>query len=244
MPAQPDKLDIWNTLGKTDPDQTKGFTRSGGFRGTAIKPIYTTRKMTELFGPAGYGWGMGEPSFQTVASADGEVLVYCTVSLWWVGKDDAGRQTNTVWGVGGDKVVAKGRDGLRSDDEAFKKAFTDAVGNAMKHLGMSADVHMGLFDDSKYVSERRAEEAAASEPAAPPAPKPSKAKMRETWGEMRDELDRCTTVEDLAALWTGPTFRAEFAKMPEDWKEALIEHKDQRKVALTGGAEPTFREPA
>jgi hypothetical protein len=65
-----------------------------------------------------------------------------------------------VFGVGGDKVVIKQQSGLRSDDEAFKKAFTDAVTNALKLIGVGADVHMGLFDDSKYVNEVRQEFAA------------------------------------------------------------------------------------
>src|SRR5690606_23505473 len=38
------------------------------------------------------------------------------------------------------------------DDEAFKKAFTDATLNGFKALGVAADIHMGLFDDDKYVS--------------------------------------------------------------------------------------------
>jgi hypothetical protein len=54
-----DNLALWDRLGKTDPKHTKGFSRAGGFKGTAIKPIYTTQKMTEEFGPAGKGWGMG-----------------------------------------------------------------------------------------------------------------------------------------------------------------------------------------
>jgi hypothetical protein len=39
------------------------------------------------------------------------------------------------------------------DDEAFKKSFTDAITNALKLIGVGADVHMGLFEDSKYVAE-------------------------------------------------------------------------------------------
>ena len=45
----------------------------------------------------------------------------------------------------------------QSDDEAFKKAYTDALSNAMKFIGVAADVHMGLFDDNKYVQEVRSE---------------------------------------------------------------------------------------
>jgi hypothetical protein len=158
---------IWKALGKTDPAHTKQFQRAGGFRGTAIKPIWITQRLTELFGPAGVGWGTSEPQFTTVCGQDGEVLVYCTVAGWY--RDDPetanvfpdGTGKHMVYGVGGDKAVAwVGRDNSRRivcDDEAFKKAFTDAIGNAFKFVGVGADVHMGLFDDSKYVAEVREE---------------------------------------------------------------------------------------
>jgi hypothetical protein len=138
--------DLWDRLGKTDPKHTKPFQRSGGFKGTAIKPMWSYRMMTEEFGPCGQGWGIYEPSFQVVNGTDGEVLVYCTVSIWH------GSAEKVVFGVGGDKVVSKFSSGLKSDDEAFKKAFTDAITNALKLIGVGADVHMGLFDDSKYVN--------------------------------------------------------------------------------------------
>ncbi len=143
--------DLWDKLGKTDPKHTKGFSRSGGFKGTAIKPMYSFHRMTEQFGPCGQGWGVNEPIFQVVPGNDGEVLVYCTASIWH------GERANIVFGVGGDKVVVKYSSGLKSDDEAFKKAFTDAITNALKLIGVGADVHMGLFDDSKYVASVTAE---------------------------------------------------------------------------------------
>jgi hypothetical protein len=58
--------------------------------------------------------------FQVVHAPD-EALVYCTVSIWH------GTRENVVFGVGGDKAVAKFASGIKSDDEAFKKAFTDAI---------------------------------------------------------------------------------------------------------------------
>ncbi len=140
-----DNLKIWDALGKTDPKHTKPFNRAGGFKGTAIKPIWILRGLTEQFGPAGIGWGVNEPRFEVV-QADGEILVYCTVSAWHGNKD------NILWGVGGDKVQAKRSGGSFCDDEAFKKAFTDAVNNAFKSIGVGADVHMGQFDDDKYVA--------------------------------------------------------------------------------------------
>src|ERR1700677_4299650 len=68
---------IWSVLGKTDPAHTKTFKRAGGFSGTAVKPMWANKQMTELFGPCGIGWGQTEPQYQVVEAA-GEVLVYCT----------------------------------------------------------------------------------------------------------------------------------------------------------------------
>ena len=150
--------ELWDKLGRTDPNHTKRFSRAGGFKGTATKPIWVYRRLTEQFGAVGQGWGHFHPEFQVVPGAEGEVLVYCTVECWH------GTRDNSFFGVGGDKAVAKNKNGLFSDDEAFKKAFTDAVMNAFKSLGVAADVHMGLFDDDKYVAEVGREFAAANAP--------------------------------------------------------------------------------
>ena len=49
------------------------------------------------------------------------------------------------------------------DDEAPKKAMTDALTKAFSHLGVSADVFLGLHDSSKYVNDLKKEiEAKAS----------------------------------------------------------------------------------
>lgn len=145
------KTELWDTLGKTDPHHTKGFKRSGGFSGTAVKPMWVYRRLTEQFGAVGMGWGHKKPDFQVVAGADGEVAVYCIVECWHTDP------SNGFFGVGGDKVVGKNKHGLFTDDEAFKKAFTDAVMNAFKSVGVAADVHMGLFDDDKYVAQMERE---------------------------------------------------------------------------------------
>ncbi len=146
---------IWDALSKTDPKATKGFKRAGGFSGTAIKPQWVIQRLTEHFGACGVGWGIGEPMFQVVPGHNGEMLVYCTVQCWHGGRD------YVLHGVGGDKIVSYIKaneqynrpERWENDDEAFKKAFTDAVMNAFKFIGVGNDVHMGRFDDSKYVRE-------------------------------------------------------------------------------------------
>jgi hypothetical protein len=164
-PRLPDNMRVWSRLAKSDPKQTKQFKRAGGFSGTALKPMWVIQRLTEVFGPCGEGWGVDEPTFQVVAGDNREVLVFCTVSGWH------GSRENRVYGVGGDKVVSyvkaneqyKRPERWENDDEAFKKAFTDAVGNAFKFIGVGADIHMGQFDDSKYVAQMEREFAQQAE---------------------------------------------------------------------------------
>jgi hypothetical protein len=232
-----ENLAIWERLGRTDPSHTKGFKRAGGFSGTAVKPIYTEQKMTEVFGPAGKGWGMGEPTFSTVPGHNGEMLVYCTVSLWWVDPSDADGTVNTVFGVGGDKVVThiKANDQYNrperweNDDEAFKKAFTDAVGNAMKHLGMSADVHMGLFDDSKYVNEVRQELASQAQDEEAPEPMSNTA-AKAHWKTIADAMFAATTLKQLQGVWQR--HYAVYQQLPESLQAELRTWKDELKDKL------------
>ncbi len=179
-----EKMDLWDSLSKTDPKHTKPFNRSGGFKGTAIKPIWIIRQLTAQFGPAGVGWGVNEPVFQVVP-ADGEILVYCTVSAWHGSRD------NVLHGVGGDKVQAKRSSGSFCDDEAFKKAFTDAINNAFKFIGVGADIHMGMFEDDKYVTTTKAEFAEREKIETPLPPQVEK---------MLDQIKQLDTIQ-LLMTW-------------------------------------------
>lgn len=145
-----ENMAIWDKVKTTDKDHTKPFKRAGGFSGTAIKPIYSIETMTKQFGPVGFGWGYTKPEYVTHAGPDNQLLVYCTVGVWFKHNSE---KSEPFYGVGGDFVVVKQSSGLRGDDEAYKKAFTNAMGNAFKHLGLSADIHMGQFDGSKYASD-------------------------------------------------------------------------------------------
>jgi len=201
---------LWDILGRTDPKHTKQFKRGGGFKGTAIKPMWSFRRMTEEFGPCGIGWGVGEPSFQVVNGDNREVLVYCTVKVWFKQDDN---HSQHIYGVGGDKVVTYIKESKEynrperweSDDEAFKKAFTDAVTNALKLIGVGADVHMGLFDDSKYVREM-ADEFAEPEDKPLNLPKPKSSaelKRNSSWDVFQTELAECDTLIKLEKFKTA-----------------------------------------
>lgn len=220
---------IWDNLGRTDPAHVKSFQRGGGFRGTAIKPMWSFRRMTEEFGPCGEGWGVNEPSFQVVPGTDGEVLVYCTVSIYY--RNGEHNIPHTVYGVGGDKVVVKNKYGLSSDDEAFKKAFTDAITNALKLIGVGADVHMGLFDDSKYVASMKEEFSDE------PAPKSSAQLKREcSWetilAELRDDFMDCHSLAALKQLRELYREKARANGWTRAWLEALANEFDGQEEAI------------
>jgi hypothetical protein len=211
---------LWDTLGKTDPKHTKKFKRAGGFEGTAIKPMFSYRRLTEEFGPCGKGWGVDEPQFQVVPGHNSEVLVFCTVSGWYMLDD----KRCAVYGVGGDKVVTHIKanekysrpERWENDDEAFKKAFTDALTNAFKLVGVGADVHMGMFDDNKYVNSMEQEFAEAAKPKSASA-----AEQKRGLGEIERELIDCRTPGDVKKLLNSWADDAEKAGWSADyWNEA------------------------
>lgn len=203
---------IWDALGKTDPKHTKPFNRAGGFKGTALKPIWIMKRLTEQFGAAGVGWGVGKPEF-TVVPCEGEVLVYCTVSAWHGSRD------NLLWGVGGDKVQAKRSSGAFCDDEAFKKAFTDAVNNAFKSIGVGADIHLGQFDDDKYVTAVRAEFQEAAREPAPEVPASVSAMMKGLEDAMHKGSD------EMASYWTQ-----HWPAVPQDYRPQVLAFKEELKA--------------
>jgi hypothetical protein len=227
---------LWDKLGRTDPAHTKTFKRAGGFSGTAIKPMWSYRRMTEEFGPCGEGWGINEPSFQVVPGSNNEVLVYCTVSVWF-SREEKGdgdkpyrRMAQNVYGVGGDKIVTyiKANDQYKrperweNDDEAFKKAYTDAVTNALKMIGVGADVHMGMFDDNKYVNTMTREFAEQATPEPPPKSS-SQLKKDGEWervsGEIANAMNDVFTFGKFQAL--KESYREEARK--NGWNRAFTE---------------------
>lgn len=227
-------LELWDRLGKTDKAHTSKFKRAGGFSGTAIKPIWSIHRMTEEFGPCGVGWGVNEPTFQVVHGNE-EALVYCWVTIWH------GSRENTVPGVGGDKAISKNRNGTFADDEAFKKAFTDAVTNAMKHIGVGADVHMGLFDDSKYVGREnphvnRVEDFHDEFTDEIPSIETQRMKVKDArplYDVMVKEMRRITDIAELNE-W-GKARALEINAMPGDWPAHFRAAYADHKKSITNG---------
>ena len=138
-------MKIWDFLSKTNPEFTKPFSKFGGKTLTTIDPHYQIQMMTNAFGPVGKGW-----SYQ-VEYKYLDKLVFAEVSIQYF-LDNKWYAFGPVSSV---QSLAKKNGGL--DDEAPKKAMTDAMTKAFSHLGMSADVFLGMFENNKYVEDLKKE---------------------------------------------------------------------------------------
>jgi|APCry4251928276_1046603.scaffolds.fasta_scaffold47831_3 hypothetical protein len=153
---------LWNTVAVTNPNFVKSFTRGGGFSGTAINATYQAQKATETFGPCGIGWGIdileeryqdGAPLIQDGTVVGKEVIHVLRVKLWYVYQGKRGE----VIHFGQTPFVSRNKNGFFTDEEAPKKSMTDAMSKCLSLIGFSADVHLGLYDDNKYVADLRKE---------------------------------------------------------------------------------------
>ncbi len=149
-------MEIWEALCRPDPKHLKPIT-AGRLRGKSdINPQWRIKAMTEYFGPCGDGWKFTIDRLWTEPGADGEVMCFAQIGLYWI-LPDGTDWLGPIPGLGGSTLVQKESKGMYNNDEAFKMALTDALGVAFKMLGVAADVYLGLFQDSKYVTAPEAE---------------------------------------------------------------------------------------
>ena len=132
----------WDKLKVTDPRFTKKINKGFG-EITTIDPMYQIMKMTEVFGTVGIGWGWKCNYIYTEAN------VFAEVSIWVESFEYSYGPVSSVQSL----YKTNGK----LDDECTKKAMTDALTKAMSHLGMSADVFLGLHDSSKYIEKVKAD---------------------------------------------------------------------------------------
>jgi hypothetical protein len=204
--AGDDKLRLWTAFEKTDPNHTKPVTFGRKF--TSIDAQWQLWLVTSVLGPVGEGWrytvehsieriapeltiaiadvtiSWGLPLLRRTSDSTQEVVhqhVYGPVRGMvelWSQKTSHGKPV----------VDAEGRPVMMFDDDAGKKAMTDALTKALSHLGVSADVFMGRFDDNKYVEKMKAEFNAKTL-ASQPVPEDVQQALR--------SLAQATTLEDI-----------------------------------------------
>jgi hypothetical protein len=142
-------LSLWNAVETTDPHYTKSFTRGGGFKGTATNATYLAKKATMTFGPIGIGWGWTVLDERLLEGADDTLIHRVHLRLWYKWEGERGE----IEHFGQTEFSGKRNNGKTyTDEEAPKKSLTDAVTKCLSLIGFASDIHLGLYDDNKYVN--------------------------------------------------------------------------------------------
>lgn len=225
MFKQKPNMRIWDQVDKTEPSATKAYTGMGGFKGTAIKPTYLMRKATEVWGPCGesWGWTVLEDRFDEGAPLQAPTkewpdaprinskLHTLKVQLWYLGKDG---QKCTIEHYGHTPFVLLQGGKIITDWEAAKKSLTDAIGKCLQPLGFAADIYMGMFDDTGYVNQLKAEEAIEN----------AEDKEAEI---ARQEAERLAYIKGLIESMNGALSLREATKIHDSAIRILTARKDQ-----------------
>lgn len=175
-----ENLSIWKRVQRTDPARTKQQNTTNA-KGeitrtvTSIKPTYQYMRATEIFGPFGLGWGVnvveerfdrGLPMMEPVLDnsgreiakkvmrdGDGTIMTSLNhtirIVLWYI----HGGKRGEITAYGHTKAIYTNKYGFTVEDEPSKKSLTDATTKALSSLGFSADIYLGLFDDTEYTAE-------------------------------------------------------------------------------------------
>lgn len=141
-----DNLEIYNQSREV-PKAAQKTIKGGRLSGmTDINPMWRIKKLTELFGPAGFGWRYEIIDKRLEQGANDEIAAFIDINLFV--KYD-GEWSDPIQGTGGSTFVANERKGLYTSDECFKMALTDAISIACKALGFGADIYWDK-DNTKY----------------------------------------------------------------------------------------------
>ena len=131
------------------PKEAQKSFNNGKFSGTDINPMWRIQMLTELFGPAGFGWWTQNVRYEFTESPETqETHVFCELEL--IVKDpETGEISQPIYGIGGNKYISQGKYGPSASDEAKKMAYTDAMSIACKALGFGHNVWYAN-DKTKY----------------------------------------------------------------------------------------------
>lgn len=148
---------------------------NGSFSGIDINPMWRIKKLTELFGPAGIGWYTDIVSERNEHLADDTIIAVVELNLY---VKYNGEWSQPIFGTGGNILKTKTSKGyVKTSDEGYKMAYTDALGVACKALGIGADIYFSSDTSTKYAQyydagaqPQRDEDEAPPKPTPKPAP--------------------------------------------------------------------------
>ena len=168
--------------------RTIGF---GALKGKSdINPQWKIRAMTEVYGASGIGWHYTVLERWQETGQDGVLMVFVRVGVRI--KGDNNEWSEYIEGIGGNSIVDLAKGNLKSNDEGWKMATTDALGNALKYLGVAGDIYEGAWDGAKYAN---------LAPATPPEPK--QPNEEQVLGMVNHAVEHGLTASDIAKMGAG-----------------------------------------
>ena len=148
-----ENLALYNRV-RAVPEEAKKPIDAGRLKGrTDINPLWRIQTLTREFGPAGIGW-YTEIVESHIETSGNEKAIYLHLRLYI---KQNGEWSKPIEGFGGAMIVAQEKSGLFFDDDAYKKAYTDAISQACRSLGIGADVYWAN-DATKYQADLSWEE--------------------------------------------------------------------------------------
>jgi len=203
--------------GRSVPQEAQKSFNNGRFSGTDINPMWRIKKLTDMFGPAGIGWYTEVVSRDIKQASDGTQCAFIGLNLYI--KVD-GEWSKPIYGEGGNTFEAKTSKGYVSvSDEAFKMAYTDALGIAAKALGIGADI---WFANDKVHATKYDRQTEANTDAK------NNAEKNAMLASYVAKMNAAKTNEEVMSLWKSLT--DEQQKMPE-YKEPCVKKCNELKAA-------------
>ena len=199
-------LSIYERM-RSVPSEAKKAIEAGRLKGKSdINPMWRIKKLTEVFGPVGFGWYTEVIKTWTEVDENSDVAVFVDINLF-VKKD--GEWSKPIYGNGGNKLISHERkyeNGTQVmvpylDDDAYKKAYTDAISVAAKALGVGADVYYEK-DVTKYDTAQSQREPVQAQVAGTPVPevKPTLSPSMKTWKQaIAFTASQKDSIENLSA---------------------------------------------
>ena len=199
-------LSIYERM-RSVPAEAKKAIEAGRLKGKSdINPMWRIKKLTEVFGPVGFGWYTEVIKTWTEVDENSDVAVFVDINLF-VKKD--GEWSKPIYGNGGNKLISHERkyeNGTQVlvpylDDDAYKKAYTDAISVAAKALGVGADVYFEK-DVTKYDTALSQSEPVQAQVAGTPVPevKPTLSPSVKTWKQaIAFTASQKDSIENLSA---------------------------------------------
>lgn len=144
------------------------------YSGDSPRPHWVIQRLTEMFGPAGQGWGCKilREWIEPAPFDKGTAVHFAHIGLWYVAN---GKTSELIEAIGGTEYAGYRKNGnAYVDDDAPKKSITDGLVKAASWLGIAGEIFMGDYNANQPHGSKYEAEAAQPEDKPPAANKASK----------------------------------------------------------------------